>query len=226
MNKNFLGLIALFTLGLIPFSTQGASPSVSETPLLVLIGASYVADWGTPAVPGYRVVNEGVGGQESHEVAARFERDVIARAPSKVLIWGHINNIHRAKVDLAVVAERAREDYRTMVAAARASGIQVLLATEVTLPWANGWKDSVLTWLTELRGRKTYATHVNEHVAGINSWLREYARAEGIPLLDFERELSGAGGYRQSQYTTPDGTHVSAEAYEKLTQSLRRALGT
>src|SRR5688572_14229688 len=89
-------------------------------PLLVVIGASYAADWGTPQIPGYTVRNAGAGGEETKDMLARFDRDVVDARADIVLIWGHINNIHRAPGgDYAVAEEGAKADYRAMIAKAR-----------------------------------------------------------------------------------------------------------
>src|SRR5262245_46416595 len=165
---------------------QGASmSSTASQPQLIIIGASYAADWGRPELPGFSVVNRGVGGEETSAVRARFERDVLAAKPAAVLIWGHINNIHRAPAgQMPAVKERIKDDLRDMVGRARAQGITVYLATEITLPEAVGFGNRIAAFIGTLRGKESYATKINREVNAINDWLRGYAREQGVRLFD------------------------------------------
>lgn len=93
---------------------------------LVLIGASYAAEWEQPRLPGYTVTNKGIDGQESSDLRARFEKDVLALKPDTVMIWGHYNDIVRASADkMAAARQQAQDNYRAMAEQARAAGIEV-----------------------------------------------------------------------------------------------------
>jgi lysophospholipase L1-like esterase len=202
-------------------SVSAASPPAS----LVIIGASYAADWQRPNLPGYSVVNRGVGGEETHQVRARFERDLIAAKPDAVLIWGHINNIHRAPGgDMNAAKERIKGDVRDMVAMARARGITVMLATEVTLSEAVGFGNRLAAFVGRIRGKTSYAAKINDQVRDVNAWLRGYAKQEGLRLLDFEKALDDGEGFRDTDYTRDDGSHISPEGYAALTAYTRAQL--
>jgi lysophospholipase L1-like esterase len=189
---------------------------------MVITGASYAASWKEPAIDGYRIANRGVGGEETHQVLARFDRDVLALKPAAVLIWGHINNIHRAPPGgMARVKEAVRLDYQEMVRRARASGIEPMLATEVTLSEPPGLLNQAVAFINQLRGKVSYGATVNGHVRDINAWLRSYARQEGIRLLDFEKALDDGKGFRKAEYTSEDGTHISPAGYATLTEFAR-----
>lgn len=191
---------------------------VSSTATLVLAGASYVGGWKEPALPGYRVINRGAGGEETHQVLARFERDVIAARPQAVLIWGHINNVHRAPPGgIEAVKEKAKADYREMVRLARENGIEVILATEVTVSEAVGLTNRLVAFINNLRGKQNYSAWVNEHVRDLNAWLRTYAREQGLRLWDFEKVFDDGEGFRKLDYSSDDGTHISPDGYAALT---------
>ncbi|MDY6945764.1 MAG: GDSL-type esterase/lipase family protein [Pseudomonadota bacterium] len=202
-------------------SQDGDSPKVkqvSSTATLVLAGASYVGGWKEPALPGYKVVNRGAGGEETHQVLARFDRDVIAAKPAAVMIWGHINNVHRAPPGgIETAKEQAKADYREMVQRARANGIEVILATEVTLSEAVGLTNRMMAFVNNLRGKQNYSAWVNEHVRDLNAWLRSYASEQGLPLWDFEKVFDDGKGFRKLEYSSDDGTHISAAGYAALT---------
>jgi lysophospholipase L1-like esterase len=201
-------------------------PAMSESPTratparrLVIIGASYAAQWSEPALPGYVVINKGVGGEDSSNVRARFERDVVALKPDVVLIWGHINDIHRAPAGkMDAVTQQTRENYRLMHAAARAAGIEVWLATEVTLSTGGGFLDSIVAAIGRMRGRQSYREIVNREVTAVNAWLREYAAQQKLKLLDFERATQSDNGSRRSDFNQEDGSHINAKGYAALTR--------
>lgn len=203
-------------------SQHGDSPQVnqvSSTATLVLAGASYVGGWKEPALPGYQVINRGAGGEETHQVLARFDRDVIAARPTAVLIWGHINNVHRAPPGgIEATKEKARNDYREMVRRARANGIEVILATEVTVSEAVGLTNRMMAFVNNLRGKQNYSAWVNEHVRDLNAWLRTYAREQGLRLWDFEKVFDDGEGFRKLEYSSEDGTHISPAGYAALTR--------
>jgi lysophospholipase L1-like esterase len=192
---------------------------------MVILGASYAGGWRNPSLAGFEIVNRGAGGEETSQMRARFERDVVALKPSVVLIWGHINNIHRAPGgDGAKAVERAKDDYRAMVAAARAANIRVIFATEVTLSKAIGFGNRLAAFIGDLRGKQGYSAYVNGHVRALNAWLRDYARTEQLKVLDFEKVFDDGEGFRQTDFSADDGTHISAEGYAALTRYADAAL--
>lgn len=205
-------------------SASSASPRS-----LVILGASYAQGWGTPALPGYeRVINRGVGGEETGDMLKRFATDVVAAKPDAVLIWGHVNNISRSSPDTLEAAKNAaRAHYAAMLQQARAAGIEVILATEV--PWTepDGFLDIIRGWIGSLRGKQSYAARVSGHVHELNDYLRELASREGYRLLDFEGVFANEKGTRKVEYAADDGSHISEAGYQALTayagKELRRA---
>lgn len=222
--RSFHWLLLLTLTGTISV-TQGqtgpASADPSGKPGLIILGASYAAGLKQPALAGYAVINRGNGGEVTSQMLARFERDVIAAKPAAVLIWGHINNIHRAPPGPIDATHRGvKADYEKMVSLAKANGIKVILATEITLPEAYGWKSKLAAWVGGIRGKVGYSARVNQEVHTLNGWLRSYARQQGLQLLEFEKVLDDGEGFRKEEYTSEDGSHVNAEGYAALTAYL------
>lgn len=220
-------LSVMGSMALVGAESVGASSVGSEQKQarLVIIGASYARSWKHPELPGYEIVNKGVAGEETHQVRARFERDALALRPQVVLIWGHINNIHRAPAGgMAQTIEKAKADYGEMVERARAQGVRVVLATEVTLSEAVGFMNQLAAFVGRLRGKQGYNARINEQVRMLNEWLRAYARKEGLQLLDFEKIFDDGRGFRKIEYTTDDGSHISKEGYDALTAYARAQL--
>lgn len=192
---------------------------------LVIIGASYAKGLNPKEVAGYQVVNKGVNGEQSFEMLARFETDVVALKPNAVLIWGFINDIFRgdaAQIDQIV--KRTRESTAAMVAMAKKAGITPILATEVTIRGREGWKEAAQELVASVLGKSSYQDYVNKHVRETNQWIREMAAQERIQLLDFEKVLADSRGVRKKAFSKSDGSHISEAGYEALTRHVEERL--
>lgn len=199
-----------------PTSNKGA---------LIVIGASYAASWGAPVLGGYQVTNRGVAGEETTQIRQRFAQDVVAARPEAALIWGHINDIHRAPAGkIEEVKRRAKQNYTQMVAEARRAGIEVILATEITLPVPDTWKEKIMALAARVRRKQDYRRLVNGHVKELNAWLREFAKNEELRLLDFERAVDSGNGTRKIEYAQEDGSHITPAGYAALTAFANREL--
>jgi len=185
---------------------------------LVILGASYAGGWPSDRpIAGYRVVNKGVGGQQSFELLARFESDVIALHPDAVVIWGFINDIFRSdQVRIDQTLSRTRESMRAMVDLAKKSGVTPILATEVTIRGKDGWRERVEALIGSLLGKSSYQEYVNGHVIETNRWIRDLGAREGVLLLDLERVLADQQNVRKREYALPDGSHISPQGYDAL----------
>lgn len=186
---------------------------------LVIIGASYAAEWETPKLPGYTVTNKGIGGQESSDLRARFESDVIALKPDTVMIWGHYNDVVRAKPEnMAAAKKRAQDNYQAMIEQARAAGITPILVTELTIPIPDTIKEKLIGLVASVLGKNDYRTQKNTEIKALNVWLRDYAKAQKIKLVDLETALDSGNGTRKVEYTRSDNSHVSPAGYEAITK--------
>lgn len=213
-------------LGLLACSIAFAQPAMNPKHLVIL-GASYAAEWETPKLPGYTVTNKGIGGQESSDLRARFERDVIALKPDAVMIWGHYNDIVRASADkMAAARQKAQDNYRWMTEQARAAGIQVILITEITIPIPDTFKENTMAWVAGLLGKQDYRSQKNEQIKAVNAWLREYARSQNIKLIDLETALDSGNGTRKVEYTRSDNSHVSPAGYQAITRYVAAQLAS
>lgn len=213
-------LVVIGAVLLCSLAAQGETMAseTSNNGSIVVIGASYAGSWPVESIGGLPVVNKGVGGQESHEMLARFADDVTAKGPRYVIIWGFINDVFRTDLDQAETRlERSRDDYRRMVELARAADIRPVLATEITMAKSPGLVNALRYWLDGLRGKQSYAERVNRHVMAMNAWIREFGADNGIPVLDFEAVFAESDGWRQPAFATDDGSHVTTEGYAALT---------
>jgi lysophospholipase L1-like esterase len=225
LSPSFRAFLVLLLAVVALASTSGVALSaeqVTPTNRLVILGASYAGSWGTPPLPGYTVVNRGVGGEQTGGMRARFQSDVLAAQPKAVLIWGHINNITQTgfgdAAKLAAVKKAAQDDYLWMLQQARATGIDVILATEIPLAEPTGFVNSAVAFINGLRGKQSYATQVNREVRELNAFVRQLAAREKLVLLDFEKVFAPEGGARKPEYAQEDRSHVTPAGYQALTR--------
>jgi uncharacterized SAM-binding protein YcdF (DUF218 family)/lysophospholipase L1-like esterase len=191
--------------------------SVADDRPVVILGASYAGGWKPARLGGHPVVNAGVAGEESWQMLARFDRDVVAHRPRAVILWGFINDIHRApkdRVDQAV--SRARESFVTMIARARAAGIEPIVATELTIRPVDSWSETFGSWVGWALGKESYQAVINRRVLETNAWLRDLARREGLLVLDLHPQLSDADGMRRKGFAKPDGSHIPPAGYDAI----------
>lgn len=200
---------------------QGSRTAVTRTfpdgPVVVL-GASYAGGWKLATIAGVPVINQGVAGQQSFEMLERFERDVVPAQPRGVIIWGFINDIFRGSEDIEAALVRVRESYEGMVSLSRQHGIEPVLATEVTVRPPDSWSETLSSWIGGVLGREGYQDRINRHVLELNRWIADLAKREGLRLLDLQAVLAEPDGRRRrAEFTSEDGSHITAPGYEALT---------
>lgn len=192
---------------------------------IVIIGASYAAGLGMDTLAGRRIINKGVGGEQSFETLARFDREVIADKPDAVILWGFINDIFRSerdKVDAAV--ERIKSSYTAMVEKARQNGIKPILATEVTMSRRPGIKAWVMRVIGAVTGKTSYQEYINGHVMDVNQWLKAFAKENDVPVLDLQVLLAEGDIMRKTKYAQEDASHISDEGYQVIAEYIRSNL--
>lgn len=186
---------------------------------IIVLGASYAAAW-TPTIPGLTILNRGVAGQQSSEMLARFDTDVVAAKPRAVILWGFINDIFRSpRASIDETVARAQQNYLTMIERARRAGIDVVLATEVTVRAPKSLLEPVMSLAGRLLNRPNYQDYVNTHVLQVNAWLRALAARERLLLLDLQPVLSDRDHRRAKRFALDDGSHISAAGYGLLSES-------
>jgi uncharacterized SAM-binding protein YcdF (DUF218 family)/lysophospholipase L1-like esterase len=186
---------------------------------VVVLGASYAAGWPLQSIGDTRVINKGVSGQQSWELLERFEQDVVALSPRAVIIWGFINDVYRAdRSALGDALARTQRSILAMIDRARATGIEPILATEVTIRGRLTMREDVASLVAGVLGKTSYQSYINRHVLDMNAWLREVARQRGLLLLDLQPVIAGPDGFRRRAHSAPDGSHISTAGYDALTQ--------
>ena len=155
--------------------------------------------WLRQARPAWRVLNCGINGQRSDEIAARFDRDVLGQNAGAVIIIAGVNDVYQGR-DAAHVTQQLDDMYRR----AQARGIPVVAGSIV--PYNTATADQ------------------NARMHVINSWIAaEAASREGLYFVD-TRAATAAADDPDRLAGSPDDLHPDIEGYRRMAEALLPAL--
>ena len=152
---------------------------------------SQYAYWLMQARPEWRVLNRGVNGERSDQIAARFDRDVLAHHPRVVIIIAGVNDVYRGHA-VADVAAHLRAMYD------RAKGAAIPIIAGSILPY------------------NTATTDQNAKMHAINAWIE--AQAERDPAVAFvdTRKAVARVDNLDMLASSPDGLHPDVAGYRRM----------
>jgi lysophospholipase L1-like esterase len=192
------------------------------------VWADVLAEDGLIRWRGDRIINAGIGGNNTVHARARFQRDVLRRQPGIVIIQFGIND---SAVDVwkdppPTDPRVALEDYRTnlnyFVKELNRRGCEVILMTPNPLRWTEKLK--------KLYGRPPYDAN---DVEGFNVLLKSYADAlretaqqTSTPLIDVDAAFRAYDAVQgQSMHDLLlDGMHPNAKGHRLVADLLREQL--
>jgi lysophospholipase L1-like esterase len=160
---------------------------------------SQFAYWLMRARPDWEVLNRGVNGERSDQIAARFARDVIDAAPAAVVIIAGVNDVYQG-----LPASRVTAHLRTMYDRAAHAGIRVVAGTIV--PYNTATADA------------------NARMREINGWIRAQERGEPPVAFADTRAAVAKPGEPDRLDESPDGLHPSATGYRRMAEALQPVL--
>lgn len=181
--------------------TPGWKSRVEAPPLGAGDETSQYAYWLMQAHPEWDVVNQGVNGERSDEILARFERDVLALDPLAVVIIAGVNDVYQGRTEGHVV-----EQLTAMYERCKAAGIRVVAGS--IIPY------------------NTATAHQNARMRGINEWIRKTAAHD--PAIDFvdTRAAAATPGDPDRLFESPDDLHPSPAGYRRMADAIRPVLET
>jgi acyl-CoA thioesterase-1 len=158
---------------------------------------SQYAYWLMKAHPDWDVVNQGVNGERTDQIHARFDHDVIAQKPAVVVIIAGVNDVYQGRP-----AQQAKDELAAMYQRAQAAGIQVVAGT--IIPYNVATRDQ------------------NARMQDINDWIRTQSRT-GIIVVD-TRAAVAAVGDPDLLARSPDGLHPDPAGYRKMADAIAPAV--
>jgi len=159
---------------------------------------SQYAYWLMQAHPDWEVVNQGVNGERSDTIAARFDEDVIALKAAVVVIVAGVNDVYQGRD-----AQHVEEQLATMYRKARAAGLHVVAGT--IIPYNTATPDQ------------------NARMHEINAWIRTQADAGVVTFVD-TRAAVAAPGNADMLASSPDGLHPDAAGYRRMADAIAPAI--
>jgi membrane dipeptidase len=160
---------------------------------------SQYAYWLMRAHPDWEVLNRGVNGERTDEIAGRFARDVVSAAPRMVVIIAGVNDVYQGRP-----VEAVTRNLRSMYDRARDAGIKVLAGTIV--PY------------------NTATAEQNRKMHEINAWIaREAERDPNVTLVDTRRAVAAQNDLDRL-IASPDSLHPSADGYRLMADAIRGTL--
>ena len=155
---------------------------------------SQYAWWLKKAHPEWDVLNRGVNGERTDQIAGRFDRDVIDAAPLIVIIIAGVNDIYQG-----FPASHAIDQLRQMYSRALGAGLSVVAGS--ILPFNTATPDQ------------------NARMREVNTWIHEAARESRLVFVDTRRAASDRDN-EDLLFDSPDGLHPSAAGYRRVAEAL------
>jgi acyl-CoA thioesterase-1 len=146
----------------------------------------------------WQVLNRGVNGERTDQIAARFDRDVLANRPSAVVIIGGVNDVYQGRPVVSVT-----QQLRAMYDRAQQAHIPVVAGS--IIPY------------------NTATPEQNAKMHEINAWIAgEAARDRHVMFVDTRKAVAGADIDRLAG--SPDGLHPDAAGYRRMAEAIEPAL--
>lgn len=156
---------------------------------------SQFAWWLMRAEPAWRVLNRGVNGERTDEIAARFDRDVLAHAPDVLILLAGVNDVYQGR-DAATVQAQLLAMYT------RASEARIPIVACSIIPY------------------DTAAAEQNARMHAINAWIERTASSTpGMAYCD-TRAAAARPGDLDRLFETPDQLHPTAAGYRRMADAL------
>ncbi len=198
---------------------------------VVFMGDSITELWPlATSFPGASYVNRGISGQTTSQMLVRMFPDVIALKPAAVVLLAGTNDISRATG--AATAEMVQHNIQAMAQLAAANGIKVVLCailpTDDTPVRPEGF-DQARRGPQPPAGVKIPPRPKNSEmrppsdITGLNTWMREYARASGFAFVDYHSAMVDAEGMLRDGLSV-DGVHPTPAGYSVMAPLVDAAL--
>lgn len=157
------------------------------------------AYWLRAARPSWQVLNRGVNGERTDQIAGRWSRDVQAHHPAVVVIIAGVNDVYQGRDAARVIAELGG-----MYSRARADRVPLVVGSIVpyntATPEQNARMKTINDWIA------------SQASAPRRIWYADTRRAAADPV-NIDR-LAGS----------PDGLHPDIDGYKRMAQALLPAI--
>ncbi|MDD4802233.1 MAG: GDSL-type esterase/lipase family protein [Syntrophomonas sp.] len=157
--------------------------------------------WGFPYGPEYswvkmladvlkgEVINQGINGNTTSDMLARFNRAVINAKPTHVIIMGGANDVICQESFEQIVF-----NIQSMTEKALENGIKVIMGTPPPID----------------------EPEPERRLKRIREWIINHARMKHLAIIDFAAAFFDSSGNIRLEYLLADGAHPSSKGYQAL----------
>ena len=157
---------------------------------------SQYAWWLMQLRPEWDVINQGVNGERSDQILARFDRDVLQQRPQVVVIIAGVNDVYQGRPASHVI-----DQLTTMYMRAKQAGIRIVAGT--IIPYNTATADQ------------------NARMREINDWIRKTAAEDPEIAFVDTRAAAAAADDPDRLFESPDGLHPSAAGYRRMADAIQ-----
>lgn len=159
-----------------------------------------------------RVVNDGIPGESSTELRARFLRELQRYKPQVVVIYAGMNDAANDKK--LTSPEVFRSNMEAMLDQAAAAHVLPVMVAIQPVDEAR---------VLQRHSREAYEGLLpNLRIRALNAQLEQMSAAHHVALVRFDRALADAGG--PTERLSPDGVHLTAAGYAMLADAVGKQL--
>lgn len=179
--------------------------SVATSSLKIPFNPAYMTESGSNVLvkfhPGFfggnSYIDKGISGQNTTQMRARFQKDVVELNPLVAVIMGGTNDLAQGVAKEDIVANIA-----AMAEMARDAGIQVVMCTVTPN------NDTYSKLSPKQKGT---------HIIALNGMLKDYADAQGIAWCDYWSSLVATDGLSLDEaYRLYDNLHPGPDGYDVM----------
>jgi lysophospholipase L1-like esterase len=156
---------------------------------------SQFAYWLMQSRPEWRVLNRGINGERSDQIAARFDRDVLAERPDAVIIIAGVNDVYQGR-PAAQVTPVLQDLYERAARAAIPIVAGSIVPYNTATPAANAVMREINRWIQDEAARRPHLRFADTRAA--------------TAAADDPDRLAGS----------PDGLHPDVAGYRRMADAL------
>lgn len=162
---------------------------------------SQFAYWLMQARPDWLVLNRGINGERSDQIAARFDRDVMAERPDAVIIIAGVNDVYQGRA-AGQVTPILHDLYE------RAGRASIPVVAGSIVPYNSA------------------TAAANAAMREINQWIRSAAAGRASLSFADTRTATAAADDPDRLAASPDGLHPDVDGYRRMAEVLAPALAS
>jgi lysophospholipase L1-like esterase len=162
---------------------------------------SQYAYWLMQRHPDWQVLNRGVNGERSDQIAARLDRDVLAPRPAAVVILAGVNDVYQGRSAASVIAQLG-----TMYERCERARIPVIAGS--IIPYNSATAEQ------------------NARMHEINAWIATDAMRDHRIVFVDTRKAAAASDNLDRLSGSPDGLHPDVAGYHRMADAIEPALKT